>query len=201
MLVDQLPVPIQLIAGVDVAYSPVTKECFSAITVCDADSLQPVEARTARGRASFDYVPGLFSFREIPAIMLAMGEMQSKPDLVIVDGHGIAHPRRFGIASHLGVLYDLPTIGCAKTRLIGSASDPGVRRGARSELLDQGQVVGAVLRTQDRVKPVYVSPGHRISLETACEWVLRTSTKYRLPQPIREANHLVNEVRAKHLRS
>ncbi len=198
-LVDQLATPIQLIAGVDVAYDPDTEECFSAVAVCDARTLQPVETRTAMGKVSFGYVPGLFSFREIPAIMLAMGKMKSQPDLVIVDGHGIAHPRRFGIASHLGVLYDVPTIGCAKTHLIGSALDPGVRRGARSELQDQGQVVGAVLRTQDGVKPVYVSQGHRISLKTACEWILRTSRKYRLPEPIREANRLVNEFRAKHL--
>jgi deoxyribonuclease V len=189
---------IRLIAGVDVAYDSVTDEFFSAVVVCDADTLQTVEATMAEGQTAFAYVPGLFSFREIPALMRAFEKMKTTPDLVICDGQGIAHPRRFGMASHLGVLYEVATIGCAKTRLIGTAADPGMKRGDWSELRDENQIIGAVLRTQDAVRPVYVSQGHRISLQSAREWVLRASSKYRLPEPVREANRLVHELRAKH---
>jgi deoxyribonuclease V len=198
ILYDQLPNQIQLIAGVDVAYEPMFNECFAAIAVCDACSFRVKEMATARGLATFGYVPGLFSFRELPAIMMAMSKMKYAPDLIICDGQGIAHPRRFGLASHLGVLYDLPTIGCAKTRLLGEAVEPGARRGDWSELRDQSEVVGAVLRTRDGVNPVYVSQGHRISLQTALDWVLRGACRYRLPEPIREANGAVNRLRAQY---
>jgi deoxyribonuclease V len=195
---DKLPPEIRLVAGVDVAYDDARDCLFAAVVILDTADLRVIETVTAEGSPAFAYIPGLFSFRELPAIAPAVEKLRNVPDLVICDGHGIAHPRRFGLACHLGVTYDVPAIGCGKTRLIGEADEPGSRRGEMAKLTDGGEVIGAVLRTQDAVKPVYVSPGHRISLPTACNWVLRLASKYRLPEPIRAANHTVNELRAAH---
>jgi deoxyribonuclease V len=192
---DLLAKDARLVAGVDVAYATGTNRVFSAVAVFDAATLSLIETATAHAQTHFPYIPGLFSFREIPAVMAAMENLKCTPDLLICDGHGVAHPRRFGLASHLGVLYDVPAIGCAKTRLIGQAGDPGRERGDRADLMDRGEVVGAVLRTQRNVKPVYVSAGHRISLDTACEWILRLSPRFRLPEPIRAADHAVGNCR------
>jgi deoxyribonuclease V len=193
---DRLPSPVRLVAGVDVAYDDTSGRAFSAVVVIDVQTLRRIETAVAQGMASFPYVPGLFSFREIPVIAPALAKLRSTPDIVICDGQGIAHPRRFGLASHLGVLYDVPAIGCAKTRLVGEAEEPGPTRGDRARLKIDGEVVGAVLRTQRGVKPVYVSQGHRVSLDTACEWVLKTASCFRLPEPVRAANQVVNEMRA-----
>jgi deoxyribonuclease V len=198
--VDRIPAKIHLIAGVDAAYRTETHEVFSAVALFDVDQMRVVETLVGESHCGFPYVPGLFSFREIPAISVALEKLETAPDLVICDAHGVAHPRRLGLAAHLGVLYDLPSIGCAKTRLIGEAAMPARERGASSPLIDQGDVVGAVLRTQTGVRPVYVSPGHRISAETACAWVLRLCSKYRLPEPIRAANQIVNTLKANAMR-
>jgi deoxyribonuclease V len=133
----------------------------------------------------------LFSFREIPPVIEALKQLEIRPDLIICDGHGIAHPRRFGLASHLGVLFDIPTIGCAKNRLIGEVKEIKKERGNFSPLIDNDEIIGNVLTTQNNVKPVFVSIGHKISLETACNWILRVSPIYRIPEPIRQADHLV----------
>jgi deoxyribonuclease V len=194
--VDRIPAKIRLIAGVDAAYRTDTGEVFSAVALFDVDRMRIVETLVGQGHCTFPYIPGLFSFREIPAIAVALEKLKTAPDLVVCDGHGIAHPRRFGLASHLGVLYDLPSIGCAKARLIGEAAVPAPGRGASSPLIDRGEVVGAVLRTQAGARPVYVSTGHRISVDTACAWVLRLCLKYRLPEPIRAANQTVNTLKA-----
>nr|NIR58182.1 endonuclease V [Gammaproteobacteria bacterium] len=149
----------------------------------------------ARMRATFPYVPGYLSFREVPPLLRAFERLGEAPDLLVVDGHGRAHPRRFGIACHLGVLLDLPTVGCAKSRLVGTYREPGPRRGSATRLLDGGEVIGSVLRTRDGVKPVYVSVGHRITLEEARRQLLRQSRGVRLPEPIRAAHAEVNRLR------
>ena len=184
---------LNYIAGVDVAYEKEGDKLCAAVVVLESKSLEIVESATAIDVAQFPYVPGLFSFRELPPICHALAKLETVPDLIVCDGQGIAHPRRFGLASHLGVLFDVPTIGCGKTRLVGEASVPGANRGNFSPLCENGEVVGRVLRTQDGIKPLYVSIGHRVSLSTAGDWVLRLSTKYRLPQTTRFADQLVRQ--------
>jgi deoxyribonuclease V len=142
------------------------------------------------GRAAFDYVPGLFAFRELPALVEALRKLTVVPDLLVSDGHGLAHPRRFGLACHLGALTGLPSVGVGKTRLLGSHDPPGDERGDMSALTDRGEVIGRALRTQARIKPVFVSVGHRIDLDTACRHVLALSPRYRLPETTRQADRL-----------
>lgn len=153
-----------------------------------------VERAWARGRAPFPYVPGLLSFREIPLYLEAFAQLTTRPDLLVCDGQGIAHPRRFGLASHLGVLFDLPSIGAAKSRLIGTHREPGRTRGSSVRLVHADEVVGRVLRTQDGVKPLFVSPGHRIGVAAATALVLRLAPRYRLPEPTRQADRWVGEL-------
>jgi deoxyribonuclease V len=196
---DLLPSPVRLIAGVDVAYQETTGNVHSAVVVMRAADLTVAETAIGRGTSAFPYRPGLFAFREIPAIAIALEKLTVTPDLIICDGHGIAHPRRLGLASHLGVLYDVPTIGCAKTRFIGTADDPARKRGASCALVDRNETIGVVLRTQDGVRPLYVSQGHRISLASAREWVLRAAPHYRIPEPLRLADRLANQDRASNM--
>lgn len=183
---------IERIAGVDVAYRKDSNQLVAAVSVIDAHTLAVIESATIVDQATFPYIPGLFSFRELPALVSAFAKLKYSPDLVVCDGQGLAHPRRFGLACHLGLVFDIPSIGCGKTRLVGEFSDPGLARGAQSSLIDHHEVVGKVLRTQDNVKPVYVSIGHRVSLDTACDWVLALAPKYRLPETTRQADQLVN---------
>lgn len=192
---DRLNV-VRCVAGVDVAYDEGAKRQFAAAVVLDADaSFFMIESATAQEPVRSAYIPGLFSFRELPTIIQALRKLKTTPDLIVVDGQGIAHPRRFGLASHLGVMFDIPTIGCSKTRLIGAAEAPGIRRGDYSPLMDRGEVVGRVLRTQDNVKPVYVSVGHFVSLPTACDWILKTAVRYRLPETTRQADQIVRRLK------
>ncbi len=193
---EDLHQPIRYVAGVDVAYDSNEDHHFAAVVVLDAHSLEVVETALANVKVSFPYRPGLFSFRELPPIIDALAKLQKKPDLIVCDGQGIAHPRRFGLASHLGILFDLPTIGCGKTRLIGEAAVPGEKRGDSTPLMDNGERIGSVLRTQNRVKPVYVSVGHRITLQTACHWILHLAPQYRLPETTRQADQLVRRALA-----
>lgn len=188
--VDQLS-EVRLIAGVDVAYEKDGDRLLAAVVVLDAVTLAVVEIATAEDVARFPYIPGLFSFRELPPIIKALEQLQHTPDLIVCDGQGLAHPRRFGLACHLGVLFDIPTIGCGKTRLIGEAEEPGVTRGDYAPLIDRGEIIGNVLRTQTGINPIYVSIGHRISLSIAREWVLKLSPRYRLPETTRAADHTV----------
>ena len=187
--------PVRRVAGVDVSYDRRSPVLFAAAVVLDADTLEPIETVGIRDRARFPYVPGYLSFREAPAVLRALAKLRHTPDLLICDGHGVAHPRRFGLACHLGLWLDLPTIGCAKSRLIGSHAEPGTRRGSRRRLIDAGEVLGEVVRTREGVKPVYVSVGHRISLPTARRWVLRLARRVRLPEPVRAAHLEVNRLR------
>jgi len=160
--------------------------------VLNALTLQVVETVVVEDIAIFPYIPGLFSFRELPSLIKAFDKLEHTPDLVVCDGQGLAHPRRFGLACHLGVVFDIPTIGCGKARLIGEANEPGEKRGSFEPLIDSGEIVGNVLRTQDGINPIYVSVGHRVSLGTACDWVLRLTPKYRLPETTRKADQAVN---------
>jgi len=189
--------PIRLVAGADIAYAKESDALFAAVVVLDARTLEVVERRAVKDRARFPYVPGFLSFREIPPLLQAFEALRSRPDLVICDGQGRAHPRRFGLACHLGVLLDLPSIGCGKTRLLGTHREPGLRRGCSCQLRDGAEVIGRVVRTRDAVRPVYVSVGHRVRLSTATRWVVRLSHAARIPEPVRAAHITVNELRAR----
>lgn len=185
--------PIRFVAGTDV--SSQGDDFFAAIAILSFPDLSLVEVATAAGKSPFPYISGLLSFRELPIVLEAWEKLQQKPDLVLVDGQGIAHPRRFGIAAHLGVTLDVPAIGCAKTRLTGKYEEPAPERGAWSPLVDKGETIGAVLRTKDKVSPIFVSTGHRVSLPSAIRLVLECTRRYRLPEPTRQAHLLSNAAR------
>ena len=189
---DRLPQPVRHVAGIDVGYEEDGSVTRAAVAVLSFPELQLVGQSIARIPTRFPYVPGLLSFREAPAVLAALTQLETLPDLVLYDGQGIAHPRRFGIASHLGILLDLPTIGVAKTRLIGEHEDVPDERGAWEPLMDKGEMIGAVLRTRPKVAPLYVSIGHRISLETAIHWTPACTTRYRLPETTRHAHRLAS---------
>ena len=163
---------------------------MAAIIVLDFPGLVPVDSAVIVRRVSFSYVPGLLSFREGPAVMEAIERLARRPDLIIFDGQGRAHPRRFGIACHLGLLSGIPSIGCGKSRLCGRHDEPPAAKGGYVPLLEGDEPIGAVVRTRDRVKPVYISVGHLIDLPSSIKWVLSCCTKYRLPEPTRLAHHL-----------
>ncbi|MER5884799.1 endonuclease V [Streptomyces sp. NPDC001941] len=180
-----------LVTGVDVAYDDERDLVAAAAVVLDARTLDVVEEATAIGRVSFPYVPGLLAFREVPTVMAALASLRRGPGLVVCDGYGRAHPRRFGLASHLGVLTGLPVIGVAKNPFTFSYAEPGAARGESAPLVaDDGEEVGRALRTQDGVKPVFVSAGHRVSLDNACAHALLLSPRYRIPETTRRADSL-----------
>jgi deoxyribonuclease V len=187
--------PVRRVAGVDVSYDRRSPVQFAAVVVLDARTFEPIETVEAQEEARFPYVPGYLSFREAPAVLRTFAKLEQIPDLLLCDGHGVAHPRRFGLACHLGVWLDLPTIGCAKSRLVGSHTEPGARRGCHRPVTEQGEVIGETVRTREGVRPVYVSVGHRVSLLTARHWVLQLSPKFRIPEPIRAAHLAVNRSR------
>lgn len=181
---------VESVAGVDVGFNKATNTGRAAIAVLRLNDLTVLETAVTELRLSFPYVPGLLSFREIPVILEALSKLQSQPDLLLCDGQGIAHPRRFGIACHLGILVDIPAIGVAKTRLIGTHGAVPEKRGDWTELLDQDEIIGAVLRSRERVKPLFISPGHRISLASSLDYVMQCVTRYRLPETTRVAHKL-----------
>ncbi len=188
---DRLP-PVHFVGGVDVGFEAGGTVTRAALVVLSFPDLQVVERQLVKVPTTFPYVPGLLSFREMPAILEAFSRLQQKPDLLLCDGQGIAHPRRFGIACHLGLWLDVPTIGVAKKRLVGSHDPVPDVKGAQVPLLDKGEVIGRVLRSRQGVNPLFVSPGHRVSQATAMEWVLRCLTRYRLPEPTRQAHRLAS---------
>lgn len=190
--------PLKAVVGVDVSYKKWGQIFHAAVVALDFESMSILETVTASGEVNFPYVPGLLSFRELPILLQAFAELQTCPDVILVDGQGIAHPRRLGLASHLGLWLELPTIGCAKSRLYGVHEEPGNNQGAWSELVDAGECLGRVMRTKDNVKPVYVSPGHKIDVPSAADIVLQCSRGYRLPEPTRQAHLLSNKVRAEY---
>jgi deoxyribonuclease V len=181
----------RFVAGLDAAFSTDGKWCLAAVVLWDSEMLRVVEQHTASTKLAFPYVPGLLSFREAPALLAALRELKQRPDALMCDGQGIAHPRRLGIAAHVGIICGLPTIGCAKSRLCGEETEPAQRRSFWTPLLDGEETIGAVLRTQDGVKPLYVSVGHLCDLPSACSLVLKCATRYRLPEPTRLADRLV----------
>ncbi|MCB2052332.1 MAG: deoxyribonuclease V [Novosphingobium sp.] len=191
ILQDQLG-PVQRVAGVDVGFEAGGAVTRAAVAVLRYPELEVVETALARYPTTFPYVPGLLSFRELPAVLAALEQLRETPDLLLCDGQGFAHPRRLGIASHLGLLIDTPAIGVAKTRLYGTHDDPLNRRGAWTPLRAGDEIIGAVLRTRPNVKPLYISPGHRIGLDTAIGYVMACCTRYRLPETTRHAHRLAS---------
>ncbi|GIJ07187.1 endonuclease V [Micromonospora andamanensis] len=193
VLDDCLPAAPTLVAGVDVSYDKVSPRITAAAVVVDLTTGVEVESVVVPGEVSFPYLPGLLAFREVPLVLAALDRLGHRPDVVVCDGYGVAHPRRFGLACHLGVVTGLPTFGVAKTPFVGSFDEPGVRRGDWSALRDDDEVLGRVLRTQTGVKPVFVSVGHRTSLDRATTLTLDLSARYRLPEVIRRADFLSRE--------
>ncbi|OIV38894.1 endonuclease V [Mangrovactinospora gilvigrisea] len=192
------PARPRTLAGLDVAYAGTggpEDRVAGAVVVLDAATLDVIEEATAIGPARFPYIPGLFAFREVPVLLAALAKLTAPPDLLLCDGHGLAHPRRFGLACHLGVLTGLPTAGVAKTRLIGTHAEPGPERGDHADLVDEadGAVLGRVLRTQRGVKPVYLSVGHRVGLDDLTRHVLAAAPRYRLPETTRRADRLCRD--------
>jgi len=189
-LTGKLP-PLRLVAGADAAYVKSKGKAYAAVAVMSLPEFRIIEEATAIVPLRFPYVPGLLSFREAPVLLSAFRKLRHRPDAVIFDAQGYAHPRRLGLASHMGLVLDLPTAGCAKSRLIGEHVEPGARAGSSAPLLDAGERIGSVLRTRKGVKPLFVSVGHRLSLKAAEELVLRCVNRYRLPEPIRQAHRIV----------
>jgi deoxyribonuclease V len=185
------PTDLRTVAGIDVAHHDGADDVVAAVVVLDASTLRPVESRTARGRADHPYVPGFLALRELPAVTAALEELEHAPDLIVCDGAGVAHPRRFGLACHVGLLTDVPTIGVAKSPPLPFEM-PKPARGSWTPQLDGDEVVGRVLRTQHGVEPVFVSVGHRIGLDAACDHVLRMA-RHRLPETTRRADRLARD--------
>ncbi|MBA3902471.1 MAG: deoxyribonuclease V [Rhodocyclaceae bacterium] len=180
------------VAGVDVGFEDGGRTTRAAVAVLNFPGLELAESAIVRSPTRFPYVPGLLSFREAPAVLDALQRLKAAPDLILCDGQGIAHPRRLGIASHIGLLANIPAIGVAKTRLIGKHEEVPNERGAWVPLTDRGETIGAVLRTRKDVKPLYISIGHRVSLESALRWVMACLTRYRLPETTRWAHRLAS---------
>lgn len=185
--------PLRIIAGVDVGFEESGAITRAAVVLLDADTLEILEQVVSKIPTCMPYIPGLLSFRELPAVLKALDLLTQRPDLIFSDGHGIAHPRGLGIAAHLGVITGLPTIGVAKKILTGQHGPLDEQRGAQVDLLDkQGRVIGTVLRSKDKVRPLIVSPGNRVSLASAAQLVMRYVTRYRLPEPTRLADRLAS---------
>lgn len=184
---------VRTVAGLDCAFEDGGRLIRAAAALLSFPGLELLEYAVAERATDFPYVPGLLSFREVPALLLALAKLRRRPDLLICDGQGYAHPRRFGLACHLGVKTGIPSLGAAKSRLLGKHRQPGRRTGGRAPLMDGGEVIGTVLRTRTGVRPLYVSVGHRISLDTAAGYVLRCCRGYRLPETTRWADGLATD--------
>ncbi len=189
---------LRLVAGLDTAFHRTGPRCVAAVVLWDIEAQKTLERHVAESECTFPYIPGLLSFREAPALLAALGCLEQTPDVLLLDGHGIAHPRRFGIACHLGLITGLPAIGCAKTRLCGSFQEPPFLKGGWSPLEDSGEVIGTALRTRDGVRCVFVSPGHLMDLDNARRIVLKCSPRYRIPEPIRLADQLARSAALGH---
>jgi deoxyribonuclease V len=187
--------PVTRLAAADVSFDRGSPVVFAAVVVIDVATGRLLDSAGAVAPALFPYVPGLLSFREAPAVLAAFEKLSVEPDAVLCDGQGIAHPRRLGLASHIGLWLDRPTIGCAKSRLCGTHEEVGPSRGSTTPLIDGDEVIGRVVRTRRNVKPLYVSPGHRCDIDSAVRLVLEQVGKYRLPEPARMAHEVVNAMR------
>ncbi len=196
--IEPLNKSVQLIAGADLSLNLYSEIVFAGFIVLSYPDLQVIDHSVIEDTTKFPYIPGLLSFREIPALLKAWENLKTKPDLILVDGVGIAHPRRIGIASHLGVVLNVPTIGCAKSVLTGVYEEPRWEAGSISYLYDRynkSEIIGAAVRTKKKVKPVFISLGHKITLDESIDIVLKSTRGYRLPEPTRLAHNLVNEYR------
>jgi deoxyribonuclease V len=187
--------PIHTVAGADVTITTDGKRLIGGFVVFTWPDLAPIASAVASQPPTFPYIPGLLSFREIPVLISAWSQLGAKPDVIFCDGQGIAHPRGLGLASHLGLLLKCPSVGCAKSRLVGEYEEVPASRGSWRPLMYSGKLVGSVLRTRTDVKPVFVSPGHRVGIDQARKLVLSACIKYRLPEPSRAAHRLVNDNR------
>ncbi|MDX2040791.1 MAG: deoxyribonuclease V [Acidobacteriota bacterium] len=187
--------PINTIAGADISFNRFSDVIYSGIVVLSLPDLQIVETSSVRSTARFPYVPGLLSFRETPSFLECWEKLTIKPDALMLDGQGQAHPRRFGIACHIGLILDLPTLGCAKSILVGRYDELDLDAGSSSPLIDKQEIVGVALRTKKKVAPVYISAGHLMDLNSAVDLAMRSVTKYRQPEPTRQAHLLVNQLR------
>jgi deoxyribonuclease V len=190
------PLPsFEFVAGADISYNKYSSRVYAGVVVIRAADLAVVERQGVTAEATFPYIPGLLSFREVPAVLQAFAKVESRVDVVMCDGQGLAHPRRFGLACHLGLWLDVPCLGCAKSRLTGTHGELPPEAGAQVPLLNRGDVLGAVVRTKTRTNPVYVSAGHKIDLAGAVRVTLATCHGYRIPEPTRQAHLYVNELR------
>jgi deoxyribonuclease V len=192
---EAFPSQIAYVAGADISYSTRSDLFFAAVILLGYPSMEVIEEACVTERAPFPYIPGLLSFREGPAVLKAFEMLRNVPDIVIFDGQGIAHPRGIGLASHMGLLLDTPSIGCAKKRLVGVHDAVGHEAGDYADLVLDEEVVGAAVRTKKKVKPVFISPGHKIGTRKACDVVLSCCRGYRLPEPVRKAHLAVNRKR------
>lgn len=185
---------VNYIAGIDIGFEQQENTCITraVITVLEYPSLKVIDYVLYKQPTTMNYIPGLLSFREVPAALEAFKQLKIKPDLIMVDGQGIAHPRRLGVASHLGLWLDIPTIGVAKSRLCGKHELVANLKGAHTPLIDNAEVIGAVLRSKEKTNPLYISSGHRVSLTTAIDWVLNCLAGYKLPEPTRQADRLAS---------
>jgi deoxyribonuclease V len=203
VVLQPLPADIELVAGADISFNKFSDDIYAGIVVLRLPGLRVVDTAGVVTTTKFPYVPGLLSFRESPALLEAWAKLTTRPDVLVLDGQGLAHPRRFGIACHVGLLLDLPTVGCAKTVLVGKYEEPGREAGNYSPMTHRGEAVGAALRTKDGVNPVYVSPGHLADTASAVELMLKCvrgfggakGSKYRIPDPTRLAHLFVNALR------
>jgi deoxyribonuclease V len=193
------PGPLRTVAGCDVSYDAKLDRFYSAVLTMRLEDLAEVERVQDSGAIGYPYIPGLLSFREAPILLRALQRLEHRPDVLLMDAQGIAHPRRLGLASHLGVLLDAPAIGCAKSLLVGRHEEPGPEAGEWSPLIHRGEIVGAALRTRAGTKPVYVSPGHRMDLPTAIQVVMTCIRGTKLPEPTRLADRVVAEARRREL--
>ena len=192
---------VKRIAGADISFSQKTSRAYAAVIIFSFPELKIVEEEYTIGNLSFPYIPGLLTFREGPLLIEVFKKIKIEPDVIIFDGQGIAHPKKLGLATHMGILLNKPAIGCAKSRLIGTYQEPKREKNSYSLLKDDGEVIGAVLRTREDVSPVFVSPGHKIDLKGSIKIVLKCLRGYRLPEPTRQAHLLVNRLRIKELSS
>lgn len=186
---------IRTIAGADISFNRFSDRIYAGIVVLSLPDLEVIESTAIRSRTRFPYIPGLLSFRELPALLEAWAKLKTIPDALILDGQGLAHPRRFGIACHAGIWLKIPTIGCAKSILVGKHAELSPEAGSQTPLVDRNEQIGVVLRTKKKVAPVYVSPGHLIDMPGAVNLVQRSLTRYRLPETTRQAHLLVNRLR------
>lgn len=193
--IQKLEQPIQYVGGADIAFNKENNTVFAAIVVLRYADMTVVSQASIKTEITFPYIPGLLSFRELPALLEVWDRLPIKPDVMMMDGQGLAHPRRFGEACHFGLWTDCPTFGCGKTRLLGNYEQLADAKGSTAEMLDKGEVIAKAVRTQNKINPVYISVGHKITLDEAVQIALNCAPKYRIPEPTRQADMLVNRLR------